>query len=235
MQNPFGKALRSLRSNKLRTFLTLLGIIVGVTAVIAVMTIINGLDQTVASTFSAQGSTVFTVSKRPLVITSREDFIKFNKRKDVTKEDAQAIERLCKLCWRIGTAANGSGLVKYRENRSENVPVRGLTLSMFDIENVTVQAGRTWTKEEGAAGKNVAVIGVDLLENLFNNRSPADVLGEEIRVDGIPYQILGVAEPFGKVLGFSRDNFVYLPFQTGQRLFGARDSITIHIQVRDSG
>jgi putative ABC transport system permease protein len=230
----FRQALRSLQSNKLRTFLTLLGIIVGVTAVIAVMTIINGLDQTVASTFSAQGSTVFTVSKRPLVITSREDFIKFNKRKDVTKEDAAAIERLCKLCWRIGTAANGSGLVKYRENRSENVPVRGLTLSMFAIENVTVQAGRTWTKEEGAAGKNVAVIGVDLLENLFNNRAPADVLGEEIRVDGIPYRILGVAEPFGKVLGFSRDNFVYLPFQTGQRLFGSRDSITVHIQVQNS-
>lgn len=230
----FRQALRSLRSNKLRTFLTLLGIIVGVTAVIAVMTIINGLDQTVASTFSAQGSTVFTVSKRPLVITSREDFIKFNKRKDVTKQDAAAIERLCKLCWRNGLAVNGQGLVKYKDNRSENVPVRGLTLSMFAIENVTIQSGRTWTKEEGAAGKNVAVIGVDLIENLFDNRPPADVLGEEIRVDGIPLRILGIAEPFGKVLGFSRDNFVYMPFSTGQRLLGARDSITVHIQVRDS-
>ena len=74
-------ALRSLQSNKLRTFLTLLGIIVGVTAVIAVVTIINGLDSTVANAFSAQGSTAFSVSKVPLVVTSREDFIKFNKRK----------------------------------------------------------------------------------------------------------------------------------------------------------
>src|SRR5258707_5309288 len=80
-------AASSLRQNKLRTGLTLIGIIVGVTAVIAVVTIIKGLDQTVASTFSSQGSTVFTISKRPQVITSREDFIKFNNRKDVVRED----------------------------------------------------------------------------------------------------------------------------------------------------
>src|SRR5437870_6748249 len=89
-------AAASLRQNKLRTALTLIGIIVGVTAVIAVVTIIKGLDQTVAQTFSSQGSTVFTVSKRPRVITSREDFIKYNKRKDITEDDAQAIFRLCR-------------------------------------------------------------------------------------------------------------------------------------------
>src|SRR5204862_4354817 len=89
-------ALLSLRSNKLRTFLTLLGIIVGVTSVIAVMTIISGLDQTVSNAFSSQGSTVFSVAKRPLVITSRDDFIKFNRRKDVTRDDADAIMRSCR-------------------------------------------------------------------------------------------------------------------------------------------
>jgi putative ABC transport system permease protein len=233
LSESFSQALASLRSNKLRTFLTLLGIIVGVTAVIAVMTIINGLDQTVASTFSAQGSTVFSVSKRPLLITSREDLIKFNKRKDVTKEDLDAIQRLCKLCWRVGTAVNGGGLVKYRENRSENVQVRGLSLSMFDIENVVVDDGRIWTKEEGASGRNVAVIGTDLIENLFDNRSVENILGEAIRVDGVTFTVVGVSAPFGKVLGFSRDNFVYIPFEAGQRIFGARDSITGHIQIQD--
>lgn len=233
LSESFSQALMSLRSNKLRTFLTLLGIIVGVTAVIAVMTIINGLDQTVASTFSAQGSTVFSVSKRPLVITSREDFIKFNKRKDLTNEDMEAIQRLCKLCWRIGSAVNGTGMVKFRDNRSENVSVRGLTLSMFEIENVTLQVGRTWTKEEGGSGRNVAVIGTDLLENVLDNRSAENVIGEQIRVDGIPLTIIGVAAPFGKVLGFSRDNFVYAPFETGQRIFGVRDSITGHIQIQN--
>src|SRR6184192_4142739 len=102
----FFVAFASLRQNKLRTMLTLVGIIVGVTAVIAVVTIIKGLDQTVAQTFSSQGSTVFTVSKRPQVITSREDFIKFNRRKAVTPEDAEAITRICTACWRTGVAVN---------------------------------------------------------------------------------------------------------------------------------
>src|SRR5260370_31022777 len=102
----FFVAAASLRQNKLRTALTLIGIIVGVTAVISVVTIIKGLDQTVAQTFSSQGSTVFTISKRPRVITSREDFIKFNKRKDITQEDAEAIFRLCTSCWRTGSVTN---------------------------------------------------------------------------------------------------------------------------------
>lgn len=201
---------------------------------IAVMTILSGLDQTVATAFSSQGSTVFSVAKRPLVITSREDLVKYNRRKDVTKEDADAIQRLCRSCWRVGMAANGRGLVKFGDKRSEDVAVRGLTLSMFDIENITIQAGRVWTANEGNAGRNLCVIGTDLIENLFDNRPPEDVVGQAIRVDGIPYTILGVASPFGKVLGFSRDNFVYIPYQAGQKMFGARDSITVHIQVRES-
>ncbi len=230
----FRLSLMSLRSHKLRTFLTLLGVIVGVTSVIAVMTIISGLDQTVSNAFSSQGSTAFSVSKRPLVITSREDFIKYNKRKDVTREDADAIKRLCRSCWRVGMAVNGMGLVKFGDKRSEGVSVRGLTLPMFDIENVTIQTGRIWTENEGNAGRNVCVIGTDIIENLFDNRAPETVVGEDIRVDGIPYKILGVATPFGKVLGVSRDNFVYIPFQSAQKMFGSRDSITVHIQVENS-
>src|SRR5512134_2180368 len=102
----FRVATASLRANLLRTSLTLMGIVVGVTAVIAVVTIIKGLDKTVAQTFSSQGSTVFTISKSPQIITSREEFIKFNRRKDVTHEDADAIRRLCPACWRVGIAAN---------------------------------------------------------------------------------------------------------------------------------
>src|SRR6267154_135582 len=119
-------AAGSLRQNKLRTALTLVGIIVGVTAVIAVVTIIKGLDQTVAQTFSSQGSTVFTISKRPRVITSREDFIKYNKRKDITEEDAERIFRLCTNCWRTGVAANDIVTLKHGNQRSDNVNVRAI-------------------------------------------------------------------------------------------------------------
>src|SRR5215204_2312996 len=106
-------ATASLRTNKLRTALTLVGIVVGVTAVIAVVTIIKGLDKTVAQTFSSQGSTVFTISKKPAIIKSREEFVTFNKRKDVTDEDADAIARLCTACWRVGVAANAIETVKH--------------------------------------------------------------------------------------------------------------------------
>src|SRR5437879_1870529 len=164
----FRVAVASLRANKLRTALTLVGIVVGVTAVIAVVTIIKGLDKTVATTFSSQGSTVFTVSKRPRVITSREDFIKFNKRKDVTLDDAEAIFRLCTTCWRAGIAANSLEIVKHGDKKSENVAVRGITpIAMFDIDAVTIDAGRVWSESEGSAARELCVVGADIGENLF--------------------------------------------------------------------
>lgn len=227
----FRVAVASLRANKLRTALTLVGIVVGVSAVIAVVTIIKGLDQTVAATFSSQGSTVFTVAKRPLIITSREDFIKTNRRKDVTKDDADAIARLCPACWRTGIAANARELIKHGDQKSEDVPVRGVTLSMFEIEDVSIDAGRVWSESEGEAGAEVCVVGTDILENLFANAPPDQAVGKEIRLAGRPFLIVGVAEKQGKIFGFSRDNFVFFPYPTYQKIFGARDSITIHIQV----
>src|SRR6195256_740090 len=130
-------ALGSLRQNKMRTALTLVGIVVGVAAVIAVVTIIQGLDNKVATTFSSQGSTVFTISKRPQIIRSREEFVKFNKRKDVTHEDAEAIARLCSACWRVGVVSHAIQSVKHGDQKSDSVRVRGITpTSMFDVDGV---------------------------------------------------------------------------------------------------
>lgn len=226
-------ATSSLRANKLRTLLTLMGIVVGVTAVIAVVTIIKGLDQTVAQTFSSQGSTVFTISKNPQIITSREDFIKFNKRKDVTRDDAEAIARLCSSCWRVGIAANAMGTIKYGDQKSDNVRVRGvMPTTMFDIDGVSIDSGRIWTEAEGEAGREVCVVGPDLLKNLFGG-APADrAVGQEIRVGGRLYTIIGVLEPLGSILGFSRDNVVYIPFSSYQKAFGARRSLIVFVQVR---
>src|SRR5262249_26128079 len=201
----FRVATGSVRANKLRTALTLMGIVVGVTAVIAVVTIIKGLDQTVAQTFSSQGSTVFTISKNPQIITSREDFVKFNKRKDVTQEDAEAIGRLCTSCWRVGVAANAVETVKHADQKAENVRIRGITpTTMFDVDGVTIDAGRIWTEGEGNAGREICVVGPDILKNLFGG-APADrAVGQEIRIAGRPYTIVGVLEPLGSILGFSR-------------------------------
>ncbi|HEY0376326.1 MAG TPA: ABC transporter permease [Pyrinomonadaceae bacterium] len=228
----FRVAFGSLRANKLRAGLTLIGIIVGVSAVIAVVTIIKGLDQTVASTFSSQGSTVFTISKRPQIITSREDFLRFNKRKDVTHDDADAIARLCTLCWRTGLSANvPQATVKHGDEKMDGVTIRGITLSMFDIDAVNLDAGRFWSESEDAAGRDACVVGADIPENLFGGAAPERVVGREVRVAGHLFQIIGVAEKKGKIFGFSRDSLIYIPYTSYQKLYGARDSLVVFIQA----
>ena len=217
----FFVALGSLRQNKLRTGLTLIGIVVGVTAVIAVVTIIKGLDQTVAQTFSSQGSTVFTISKRPRVITSREDFIKFNKRRDITEDDAQAIFRLCSACWRTGLAANDVVAVKRGNQKSDTVAIRAIApTAMFDIDAVTIEAGRFWSESEGDSGQSVCVVGSDIVTNLFPYESAEQAVGQDLWAGGHRYRIVGVLQPLGKIFGISRDERIFLPFATYKRDFG---------------
>src|SRR5437899_7061370 len=154
----FFVAFASLRQNKLRTALTLVGIIVGVTAVIAVVTIIKGLDQTVANTFSSQGSTVFSISKRPRVITSREDFIKYNKRKDISEDDAEAIFRLCTTCWRAGIELNDVVMAKHGSQKSDTTGIRAIKpTSIFEVDGVSIDAGRFWSDSEGESAHEVAL------------------------------------------------------------------------------
>jgi putative ABC transport system permease protein len=231
----FRVATSSLRANKLRTSLTLMGIVVGVTAVIAVVTIIKGLDKTVAQTFSSQGSTVFTVSKNPQIIKSREEFIKFNRRKDVTQDDGEAIRRLCTACWRVGLAANSIETIKYADQKAENVRVRGIDpVTMFDIDGVSIDAGRIWTESEGGSGREICVVGPDILKNLFGDAPPDRAVGQDIRIAGRPYRIIGVLEPLGSIFGFSRDNVVYIPYSTYQKAYGPRRSLVVFTQVTDA-
>ncbi len=214
-------AVASLRQNKLRTALTLIGIVVGVTAVIAVVTIIKGLDQTVAQTFSSQGSTVFTVAKRPRVITSREEFIKYNKRKDITQDDAQAIFRLCTACWRTGISANDVAPVKHGNQKADSVAIRAITpAAMFDIDAVTIDAGRFWSDVEGNSGHAVCVIGSDIVTNMFPNQSADQAVGQDLWAGGHRYVIVGVLQPLGKIFGVSRDERIYIPFATYKKDFG---------------
>jgi putative ABC transport system permease protein len=225
-------ATASLRSNKLRTALTLMGIVVGVSAVIAVVTIIKGLDKTVAQTFSSQGSTVFTVSKGPQIIKSREEFVTISKRKDVTHEDAEAVARLCTACWRVGVAANAIETVKHADQKSDSVRIRGVDpTTMFAIDGVNIDVGRIWTDAEASSGHEICVIGPDLLKNLFDGASSDRAVGQEIRIAGRPYTIIGVLEPLGSIFGFSRDNVVYIPYSTYQKSYGARRSLVVFIQV----
>jgi len=241
----FFVALASLRQNKLRTALTLIGIIVGVTAVIAVVTIIKGLDQTVAQTFSSQGSTVFTISKRPRVITSREEFIKYNKRKDITEDDALAIFRLCTACWRTGIAANDAVAMKHGSQKADSVQLRAITpTAMFEIDGVTIDAGRFWSETEGNSAHEVCVVGSDIVTNFFPNESAEQTIGQDVWAGGHVYRIVGVLQPLGKIFGVSRDERIFIPFATYKKDFGLNvargafnttGSLVVFIQTQSAG
>jgi putative ABC transport system permease protein len=239
----FRVAAISLRQNKLRTALTLVGIVVGVTAVIAVVTIIKGLDQTVANTFSSQGSTVFSISKRPRVITSREDFIKYNKRKDISEDDAEAIFRLCTTCWRAGIELNDVVMAKHGNQKSDSTGIRAIKpTSIFEVDGVSIDAGRFWSESESESAHEVAVVGADIVTNLFPNQSADKVVGQEVWAGGRIYQIVGVLQPLGKILGFSRDNVIYIPFATYKKNFGlniskgpfSQSSLVVLIQTQSA-
>lgn len=224
-------AVSALRANILRTASTILGIVAGIAVVIAVVTVIRGLDHTVATTFSSQGSTVFTVSKWPLTSTSRQELVRFRKRKDITVEDADAVARLCTSCWRTGLGVGSLRLVTYKEQSSENVYTRGISPSLFDIENVSLSAGRSWVEGEGSAGYPVCVVGPDVVSNLFDGAPPEAVVGQGIRIAGHPFRIIGVTQPLGELFGFSRDNFILIPIPTYEKLFGINQSVVIYARV----
>src|SRR6185369_9250630 len=105
---------------------------------------------------------------------------------------------------------------------------------MFDIDGVTIDAGRIWTESEGSSGREICVVGTDILKNLFSDASADRVIGQELRIAGRPYLIVGVLEPLGSIFGFSRDNVVYIPYSTYQKAYGARRSLVIFTQVPDA-
>jgi putative ABC transport system permease protein len=114
----------------------------------------------------------------------------------------------------------------------ENFTMRGVTpTAMFDIDGRTIDVGRIWTEEEGDSGREICVVGSDVVTNLFDGASADQVLGQEIKVAGRPFQIVGVLESLGSIFGASRDSVAYIPYSTYQKLYGARDSIVVMIQV----
>jgi len=102
---------------------------------------------------------------------------------------------------------------------------------MFDIDGRSIDAGRIWTENEGKSGKEICVVGPDVLTNLFGGEAADRVIGQEIRIAGRPYTIIGVLEALGSIFGASRDSVVYIPYSTYQKAYGARDSIVVFIQV----
>jgi putative ABC transport system permease protein len=221
-------SLKSLWANKLRSILTLLGVVIGVASVIAVITLVNGANKFVATKISGYGSDTFTIKKSASVITSGEEWLKFQKRKNIKMDDYEAIRDNCKLCQTTGAQIGDTTRVVYGKESSTGTSLRGWTWTMPTIANLNVVEGRALTEMDDKQATHVAIIGYDIIDNLMPNVDP---LGKEIRVDGVPYTVVGVGERQGKTLGQSQDNYVDIPLSTYIQTHGTNTTIDIYAKA----
>jgi putative ABC transport system permease protein len=223
-------AVASLRSNKLRSFLTILGILIGVSSVIAVVAITEGLDRYISDKVLELGTRSFTVQKMPDVITSREMWLEMQKRKNLELQDVEVVKRLCTQCSEVGAMIGTGGSAKWGRTTQKNVRIMGVTENFSRIGSVReLLVGRHLIQDDVDQARPVAVIGTDLVDAFFGLMDP---IGKEFEVDGHPVKVVGVAEKKGSVFGESQDNFVWLPLTTFRKLYGARRSITIQAEAR---
>src|SRR5277367_5605112 len=227
-------AFLSLWANKLRSALTLLGVVIGVAAVIAVVTFVNGINGYVATKIFNLGADVFIVFKVSPAVTNVDHFLAGEKRKDLTMEDYQAMADGCNHCLYVGAALrNSTGKVKYAAQSIDDTTVQGITPSMAPIYDTELTAGRMLNATDLNNKSAVAVVGVDIVDNLL---AGADPLGREIRVDGWTYQIIGVGKKKGKTLGQSLDNYVMIPITAYLKQYGVHShSITVSGKAINAG
>lgn len=221
----FKLALQSLWGNKLRSILTLIGVVMGVASVIMVITLVNGANRYVATKLSGYGADVFTVTRMSSVIFSAEEYLKFQKRKILTMEDYEAIKSGCDACTDVGALLAKSTNVVANGKSSNNTQVRGYTASMMSLNNIDLAEGRGLTPADEEHATHDAIVGYDIVDNLLPQGDP---IGKEIRVDGIPYTVVGVGDRQGKTLGQSQDNWVAVPITTYQQTYGYNDSVDIY-------
>jgi putative ABC transport system permease protein len=211
----------SLWAHKLRSILTLLGVVIGVAAVIAVVSLINGANQYVATRVFRLGADVFGLSKQPSIITNVDEWLEFQKRKRITYDDYEAIRDLCKSCKEVGASLGGRVEVKSGVNSLKDTNLRAWTPQMPQLYDVDLVAGRHMTASDLSSAAPVCVIGMDVVENLLPGVDP---LGKEVRWNNIPCQIIGVGKKEGTSLGTSLDNWIILPLTTYVKTYGNQQS-----------
>ncbi|HET7104757.1 MAG TPA: ABC transporter permease [Terracidiphilus sp.] len=225
-------ALQTLWANKLRSILTLIGVVIGVASVIMVVTLTNGAKLYVTTKINTYGAAVVTVSKMPLTFMTVDEYLKFQKRKDITMEDYRDVLYRCRSCVSVGAQREANGLVVYGKNSSPDTNVRGWTWTMPALSNLNIDIGRSFTEVEDEHNARVAIVGTDIVDNLLG---PGDPLNKEIRVDGVPYRVIGVAEHQGKMLGQSLDNWVAIPLNGYLESHGQNDTLEIYVDAGGGG
>ncbi|MGA9463063.1 MAG: ABC transporter permease [Terracidiphilus sp.] len=225
-------ALQSLWANKMRSILTLLGVVIGVASVIMVVTLTNGAKDFVTTKINTYGADVVTISKMPQTFITIEEYLEFQKRRDITLDDYRAVVEACRSCVSVGARRDTTGSIIYGNHSSTDTNIRGWTWTMPALSNLNIALGRAYTEVEDAHSAHVAIVGSDVVDNLLG---PGDPLGKEIRVAGAPYTVIGVGEAQGKMFGQSMDNWVAIPLTAFLQQFGAHDTLVIYVDAGGGG
>ena len=228
----FKLALQSLWANKMRSILTLLGVVIGVASVITVVTLTNGAKRFVTDNINRYGASVVTITKTPAFFNTTEEYLEWQKRKNISLDDYRAVVSECKSCVVVGADRSTSGSVVYQTRSTTDSTIRGVTWTMFAIANLNIAEGRSFTESEDEHSAHVAIVGSDIVDNVLGQGDP---LGKEIRVNGSPYTVIGVAESQGKTMGTSMDNWVGIPLTAYLDQFGSNVSLTIYADAGGGG
>jgi len=222
-------AMSSLWANKMRTFLTILGIIIGVLTIIAVVSVIQGLNNFIYSELAEFGTNDFVVSKMSFISLSLTDIREMMKRKDLTLDHMRLIRQKCQSCEIVGASIQTSKTIKYGRRSLKEVSIIGMTHLDQKIGRVIeLDRGRHFQKEDEDRSRYVCVIGADIEENLFPYVDP---VGKWIKIGPNNFLVIGVGERIGKFFGINLDNFVRIPISTYNKIFGSSQSISINIHT----
>jgi putative ABC transport system permease protein len=230
LREPMFVAFGTLRAHKMRSFLTLLGIILSVSALIIVVAFINGTNLYIQDRVANMGANVFLLNRFG-VITNAEEFTKAMRRnRNITWEDYEDLRDNLRLPQAIGVEVRTSGKVRYGNETVDDTGVRGVTANIAEMDVQEVRSGRYITEADNDHRANTAFVGADIVKRLFPG---TEALGKTINIDGREFVVIGIAKEVGSVFGQSQDNFVYIPVQTWLKSYGSHNqSITINVQAR---
>ena len=221
-------ALESLRVNRLRSALTLLGIVIGVMTVIVVISFISGLNTFVTDEVFDLGGDVFIINRTPDIVIDPDDWNTIRQRKNLLLDDANAVREGCTACQAVGARLTSTAQVKYGREFLSTTQVKGITPEVPEILVENLEAGRYVTDYDVRHSGRVSVVGADVVDNLFPFVDP---VGKTLRINNRQFEIVGVGERQGSLMGRSRDNWVVIPITSFQRMWGARRSVQIYAKA----
>ncbi len=224
----FRVSAAALTRHKLRAFLTLLGVIIGVATVVGVVSVISGLNAYVKDKIIGLNPDIVIFTKYG-IITSREEWLMARKRKDLTLTDMEIVRRECRLCASVGARGDRRRPVKYEEHKLPQVEIQGHTPNMGEAMSFDIDNGRYFTQSEYEHAAAVAVIGWDVQDELFPNIDP---IGRTMKIDGYPVKVIGSLAKQGSVMGQSQDNVIFIPLTLFNKHIAPSEDIGIFIKPK---